>query len=256
MHTPTPTVSPATLAEHRKLTRSAIVVAALSALLAIGFYSLSRAVVRGATGDLDRQAVLAMREPNDLSDPIGPRWVEELGRDFTALGGVGVIALLTFSVVAFFWLSSMHRAAAYVAVASVGALLISSGLKQVFDRPRPDLVPHRSHVYTSSFPSGHSAMSAAAYLTLGLVASQFVARRRLKVLFIGVAMFVTAAVGVSRVYLGVHWPSDVLAGWAVGLSWALVCWVVAVWLQDRGVVEPEQEPIAGEASEVKPAAKR
>jgi undecaprenyl-diphosphatase len=247
-----PAVSPVTLARHRRLTRSAIVLAVLSALLAVGFYSLSRAVVRGATGDVDRRAVLAMRDAGNLSNPLGPRWVEEVGRDFTALGGVAVIMLITFSVVAFFWLSSMRRAAVYVAIASIGSLLISTGLKQLFDRPRPNLVPHGSHVYTSSFPSGHSAMAAAAYLTLGLVASQFVPRRRLKVLFIGVAMFVTAAVGISRVYLGVHWPSDVLAGWAVGLSWALVCWVVAVWLQDHGVIEPEQEPIAGAACETKP----
>ena len=252
MHTPPPTVSPATLARHRRLTRSAIALAVLSAVLAAGFYSLSRAVVRGATGDLDRRAVLAMRVVGDLSDPIGPRWIEEVGRDFTALGGVAVIALLTCSVVAFFWLSSMQRAAVYVAIASLGSLVISSGLKQVFGRPRPNLVPHGAHVYSSSFPSGHSTMAAAAYLTLGLVASQFVPRRRLKVLFIGVAMFVTAAVGVSRVYLGVHWPSDVLAGWAIGLSWALICWVVAVWLQDHGVIEPEQEPMAGEACGVKP----
>jgi undecaprenyl-diphosphatase len=228
-----------------------MVLAVLSALLAAGFYSLSRAVARGATGDLDRRAVLAMRVAGDVSDPIGPRWVEEVGRDFTALGGVAVITLLTGSMVAFFWLSSMQRAAVYVAIASLGSLVISSGLKQVFDRPRPNLVPHGAHVYSSSFPSGHSTMAAAAYLTLGLVASQFVPRRRLKVLFIGVAMFVTAAVGVSRVYLGVHWPSDVLAGWAIGLSWALICWVVAVWLQDHGVIEPEQEPMAGEACDVK-----
>src|SRR5829696_1350868 len=138
---PPPTVSPATLARHRRLTRSAIALAALSALLAVGFYTLSRAVVRGATGDVDRQVVLAMREAGNLSDPIGPRWIEEVGRDFTALGGVAVIGLLSFSVAAFFWLSSMRRAAIYVAIASLGSLLISSGLKQLFDRPRPSLVP-------------------------------------------------------------------------------------------------------------------
>jgi undecaprenyl-diphosphatase len=255
MQPPPPTVSKATLARHRRLTRPAIALAVVSAMLAVGFYSLSRAVVRGSTGDLDRRAVLAMRDAADLSNPIGPRWVEEMGRDFTALGGVAVITLLTASVVAFFWLSSMRRAAVYVGIACLGSLLISSGLKQMFDRPRPNLVPHGAYVDTSSFPSGHSAMSAAAYLTLGLVASRFVARRRLKVLFIGVAMFATAAVGISRVYLGVHWPSDVLAGWAVGLSWALVCWVVAVWLQDRGVIEPEQEPLAGAAEDANSTAK-
>jgi undecaprenyl-diphosphatase len=82
-------------------------------------------------------------------------------------------------------------------------------------------------------------MAAAVYLTLGMVASRFVPRRRLKVLLIGVAMLVTAAVGVSRVYLGVHWPSDVLGGWAVGASWALVCWCAAIWLQDHGVIEQD-----------------
>jgi undecaprenyl-diphosphatase len=228
-----------------------LALAVLSGLLAAGFYTLSRAVVRGATSDLDRRAILVMRDANDLSDPIGPRWVEEVGRDFTALGGVAVITLLTVAVVAFFWLANMHRAAVYVAAATLGAVVISTGLKELFARPRPNLVPHGSHVYLSSFPSGHSAIAAAAYLTLGLVASQFVVKKRLKALFIGVAMFVTGAVGVSRVYLGVHWPSDVLAGWAVGLSWALVCWIVAVWLQDHGVVEPEQVAIPAETSRQK-----
>jgi len=165
--------------------------------------------------------------------------VEEVGRDMTALGGVAVLALITATVVSFFWLSSMKRAAIYVGIASLGAILLATALKQAFDRPRPDLVPHGSVVYTSSFPSGHSTMAAAVYLTLGMVASRFVPRRRLKVLLIGVAMLVTAAVGVSRVYLGVHWPSDVLGGWAVGASWALVCWCAAIWLQDHGVIEQD-----------------
>jgi undecaprenyl-diphosphatase len=213
--------------------------------LAAGFYSLSRAVEAGVTADVDRELLLAMRTPGDPSDPIGPRWVEEVGRDVTALGGVAVTALLISTVTAFFWLSSMRRAAIYVALASLGAFLIAVSLKHVFERPRPELTPHGVTVYTTSFPSGHSTMSAAVYLTLGMVASRFVKRRRLKVLLVGVAMLVTGAVGVSRVYLGVHWPSDVLAGWAVGFAWALVCWCAATWLQDRGMVEPEVDPAAG-----------
>ncbi|MBL9161131.1 MAG: phosphatase PAP2 family protein [Planctomycetaceae bacterium] len=228
-----------TLAEHRRWTRSALILAVVSALLAMGFFSLSRAVVRGSTGDLDERILLAMRMPDDLADPIGPRWVEEVGRDMTALGGVAVLSLITATVVSFFWLASMRRAAIYVAIAGAGAILLATALKQSFDRPRPDLVPHGSMVYTSSFPSGHSTMAAAVYLTLGMVASRFVPRRRLKILLIGVAMLVTGAVGVSRVYLGVHWPSDVLAGWAVGASWALVCWCVTIWLQDHGVIEQD-----------------
>jgi undecaprenyl-diphosphatase len=225
----------------RRLIQPALVLAALSALLAVGFLTISRAVVAGRTEELDRQLLLAMREPGDLSDPIGPRWVEEVGRDFTALGGVAVLTLITCIATAFFWLSSMHRGALYVAAASLTAMLLSSTLKQAFDRPRPDLVPHGAMVYSSSFPSGHSTMAAAVYLTLGLVASRFVARRRLKALFLVSAILVTAAVGVSRVYLGVHWPSDVLAGWAIGAAWALLCWCAAVWLQQHGMIEQEVE---------------
>ncbi|BBO35498.1 phosphatase PAP2 family protein [Lacipirellula parvula] len=232
-------VASESLAAHRRWAWSALVLAAISAGLAVGFFSLSRAVVRGSTGDLDERILLAMRQPDNLADPIGPRWVEEVGRDFTALGGVAVLSLISATAVAFFWLASMRRAAVYVGIASVGAILLATVLKQSFDRPRPDLVPHGAVVYTSSFPSGHSTMAAAVYLTLGMVASRFVPHWRLKVLLIGVAILVTGAVGVSRVYLGVHWPSDVLAGWAVGTSWALVCWCVTIWLQDHGVIEQD-----------------
>jgi undecaprenyl-diphosphatase len=225
----------------RRLRRSALVLALAlaSAVLAVGFFSLSRAVRGGRTAEIDRRVLLAMRTADDLSDPVGPRWFEELCRDATALGGVGVMALLIGSVTAFFWLSDIHHAAVYVAVACLSAVLLNVGMKRAFDRPRPDLVPQRMHTYTSSFPSGHSTGAAAVYLTLGMVASQFVERRRVKALFLGVAVLVTGAVGASRVYLGVHWPSDVLGGWAVGTAWALVCWCVASWLQDRGVIERE-----------------
>jgi undecaprenyl-diphosphatase len=226
----------------RRLIPPALVLAALSALLAVGFLSISRAVVAGRTDDLDERLLLAMREPGDLSDPVGPRWVEELGRDMTSLGGVAVLTLITGFATSFFWLSSMHHGAVYIAAASLTAMLLSSGLKQAFDRPRPDLVPHGVVVYTSSFPSGHSTMAAAVYLTLGLVASRFVSRRRLKALFLASAVLITGAVGVSRVYLGVHWPTDVLAGWAIGAAWALLCWCAAVWLQARGMIERETDP--------------
>jgi undecaprenyl-diphosphatase len=223
----------------RRLRRSALVFAVISAVLAGGFLALSRAVVTGRTANVDREILLAMREPQDVSDPLGPRWFEEACRDVTALGGGTVLALLTATVTAFFWLALMHRAAIYIVVAIIGAGLLSFTLKAAFDRPRPDLVPHGMSVYASSFPSGHSMLSAAVYLTLGMVASRFVPRRRLKVFFIVVAVGITAAVGASRVYLGVHWPTDVLAGWAVGAAWALVCWCIAACLQDRGVIEQD-----------------
>jgi undecaprenyl-diphosphatase len=109
----------------------------------------------------------------------------------------------------------------------------------LYARPRPDLVPHLSPVYTSSFPSGHSLIAAVVYLTLGSLLASVISRPMLKVYVLSVAMLLTTAVGLSRVYLGVHYPTDVLAGWLAGLVWALLCWLVARVLQRRGRVESE-----------------
>jgi undecaprenyl-diphosphatase len=116
-------------------------------------------------------------------------------------------------------------------------VLLSSLLKLGFDRPRPDLVAHGAQVYSASFPSGHALMSAVAYLTLGALLARVQKGRRLKLYVLAVAVTLTFLIGVSRVYLGVHWPTDVLAGWCIGSAWALTCWVLAIWLQGRGEME-------------------
>lgn len=131
---------------------------------------------------------------------------------------------------------------AFMLAAIIGGVVVSTLLKSLFDRPRPDLVPHLSHVYTSSFPSGHSMLSAIVYLTLGSLLAAVMPSRKLKVYVLAVAIIVTVVVGASRVYLGVHYPTDVLAGWLAGLVWALLCWLIARWLQRRGKVEPESNP--------------
>jgi undecaprenyl-diphosphatase len=109
-------------------------------------------------------------------------------------------------------------------------MLLNLLLKLGFDRPRPDLVPHLTEAYQTSFPSGHSMSSAATYLTLGAMLARVQPSRRLKIYFLSLAIAVMLLVGFSRVYLGVHWPSDVLAGWAAGAIWALACWLLAWWL--------------------------
>ncbi len=203
------------------------------------FAEVADAVTEGDTHALDRSVLVALRNPADLSDPLGPRWLEELGRDFTALGGMGVLTLLTLFVVGYLLIRRKRRAALFAFAAIGGGLLLSTLLKLGFDRPRPDLVPHASHVYTASFPSGHSMLAAVTFLTLGALLARIHAHRRLKVYFFAIAIFLTVCVGVSRVYMGVHWPTDVLAGWAGGASWALLCWLAALWLQHRGHVEEE-----------------
>lgn len=221
--------------------RSADLIVLLSVLAVVvgawAFIEIADEVVEGQTQRFDEWAVRGLREPANAADPLGPPWLEEIGRDLTALGGVAVLSLLTVAVVGYLWLSGKHHAASFVLTATVGGLLLSTLLKGLFDRPRPQVVPHLSHVGTSSFPSGHSMLSAVVYLTLGALLARFVERRRLKLYFLVVALLLTFLVGLSRVYAGVHYPTDVLAGWSAGLVWAMVCWLVARYLQQRGAVE-------------------
>ena len=201
------------------------------------FIGIADEVLEGDTLRLDRWLLLALRASGDPGDPLGPAWLEEMFRDFTALGGFGVLSLLTLASVGYLWLQGLQRIALFVLLAIGGGLLLTLALKSGFDRPRPDLVSHGSMVYTSSFPSGHSMLAAVVYLTGGALLAVVHTARRVRVFLIGCAVLATLLVGVSRVYLGVHWPSDVLAGWAAGAAWAAACWLVAQWLQQHGHIE-------------------
>ena len=203
------------------------------------FVEVADEVMEGETRALDRLLLLALRDPKDSSDPLGPPWVEELGRDLTALGGIGLLSLLSVAVITHLALRRKPKSAAFVAAAVSGALALSLALKGLFGRPRPDLVPQLSHIGTSSFPSGHSMVSAAVYLTLGALLARFESSVLLKVHVLGWSLLLTVLVGLSRIYLGVHWPSDVLAGWAAGGAWSSLCWLIARSLQRRGHVESE-----------------
>jgi len=213
----------------------------IAVLLVMGgiwlFVELAEEMIEGETHAFDETLIIALRNPDDLSDPIGPKWIEEFGRDITALGGMAVVTLLTLAVAGFLLLQQKKRSALFLIAAIAGGIIISNLLKAGFDRPRPDLVPHESYVYTASFPSGHSAMSAITYLTLAALLARGQRRRRVKTYLIALALLITIGVGTSRIYLGVHWPTDVLAGWTLGVSWALVCWLAAGWLQRRGAME-------------------
>ena len=206
-----------------------------------GFIELADEVREGDTQRFDDWAVRAMRRADDPSRPIGPHWLPEVGRDLTALGGVAVLSLTTAFVAGYLLIVRKYHAMWLVLAATLGGLLISTLLKQLIDRARPDLVPHLSNVYTSSFPSGHSMLSAVVYLTLGALLTRLASERRVKLYFLAAALLLTFLVGVSRVYMGVHYPTDVLAGWTAGLVWALLCWLVARHLQRRGAVEKDAD---------------
>lgn len=203
------------------------------------FLEVASEVREGGTDSIDERILRAMRNPVDPTDPVGPPWFEEIMRDFTALGGIGVQTAFVAAVTVFLVLVRKTHAAALLLAAVGGALVLSLLLKHGYDRPRPDLVPHGSIVLTASFPSGHSTLAAATYLTLGALLARVQARRRLKAFAIFVGALLAGLVGVSRVYLGVHWPTDVLAGWTLGAVWASAVWLVARALQSRGRVESE-----------------
>jgi undecaprenyl-diphosphatase len=213
-----------------------------------GFVELTGEVLEGDTQHFDDWAVRSLRRPDDPATPLGPRWLHEVGRDVTALGGVAVLSMVTLFVAGYLLMVRKFHAMWLVLAATFGGLLLSTGLKWVFSRDRPELVPHLSHVYTSSFPSGHAMLSAVVYLTLGSLLARLVPTRVVKVFFIGVAMLLTLLIGVSRVYMGVHYPTDVLAGWTGGLIWALIVWLVARSLQRSGTVEKDTEGADGRAA--------
>jgi len=216
-----------------------LIAALLVAASIWGFVSVAGEVVEGDTKGFDAEILLSLRNPADASDPLGPRWAEEFGRDMTAFGGTGALVLITVFTAGFLWMQGNRRSMLLVLAAIGSGFLMSQLLKYGFDRPRPSLVPHGSFVYTASFPSGHAMMSAVTYLTLAILVARVQTQRRVRAFLIGVAVFLTVLVGVSRVYLGVHWPSDVLAGWTAGAAWAVGWWMIARWLESRGAVEPE-----------------
>lgn len=199
------------------------------------FFNIAGEVMEGDADIVDQQLLLMLRRPSDLSDPIGPPWVEEAMRDITALGGFTFLTIATLVAVLLFSFHGKRRQAWILAGTVLAAQLSSEVLKTFYDRPRPSLVPHHSYVYTQSFPSGHSALAAAVFLTLATLIASVEKRPSSKILIYVLALLVTVGVGFSRVYLGVHWPSDVLAGWSLGATWAFGAWIVLEWMRSRDV---------------------
>jgi undecaprenyl-diphosphatase len=180
----------------------------------------------------DRRLLLALRT-GDKHEPIGPRWVEIMFTDITSLGSTTVLALVTLAVVGYLLFARKTGAAWMMLGAVAGGTLLNNLMKLVFERPRPDLVAHIVETQTTSFPSGHAMISAITYLTIGAIMARVQEHRAVRIYIVAMAVITTVLVGVSRVYLGVHWPSDVLAGWCAGASWAMMCWLVALYLQRR-----------------------
>jgi undecaprenyl-diphosphatase len=201
----------------------------LFALITLAFVGAER-LIGGDGTSFDHELLVSLRTPGDPADPWGSAQFEEAVRDITALGSFAVLTLVTLITVGFLVALKRHAEAAMMGFAAIGGQMLSEMMKAYFDRPRPDFVAHIVETTSASFPSGHAMMSAAIYLSIGAMLARVQAKRRLKTYIHATALLLTLMVGTSRVYLGVHYPTDVLGGWCLGAAWAIVCWSVLAWL--------------------------
>lgn len=194
------------------------------ALLVGGFGLIADEMSEGDTLSFDRAVLMLFRSSGDPTLPAGPGWLPEAMRDVTSLGSFVVLGLLVVLIALFLIMSRRVRTALFLVVAVVSGSILSTVLKTMFNRPRPDLTGI-AKVFTASFPSGHATVSAVVYLTLGALLAGTAESRPLRIFFVSAAVLLTLIVGISRLYLGVHYPTDVAAGWALGAAWAILCWV-------------------------------
>ncbi|WP_404925807.1 phosphatase PAP2 family protein [Mesorhizobium sp. ORM16] len=204
-----------------------------------GFVELVEVARATTPHAFDAEIMLAFRQAGQPGIPIGPPWMERAMRDITSLGSTSVLVLITAATIIYLLLIRRPGTALLIFVAVAGGQMLSSLLKLGVDRPRPELVSHLVNETSLSFPSGHAMLSAVTYLTLGSLAARFLQGRTTKIYVLALAVLTTVLVGISRIYLGVHWPSDVLAGWCAGFAWAMLCWLAARVLQRRRVVRDD-----------------
>lgn len=216
-------------------------IAAASGLL-LAFLSIADEVLEGETEAFDNAILMVFRDPGNVDQVIGPSWVHEMVRDITALGSFSLLGLVVVGVCAYLVMVRLKAAALLLIVSVLGGTLLSTFLKMGYNRPRPDLTA-MSEQFTASFPSGHAMLSAVTFLTIGAILARLAPRRNLKIFAIAGAVLLTLMVGFSRLYMGVHYPSDIVAGWCLGAAWAMVCSAIAFKLQRTGAVEtPAPEP--------------
>lgn len=197
---------------------------ALAGFVLLALFLLATQVMRGGAFALDRQLLLALRGTDGA--PIGSERLTSMVRDVTALGGTTVLTIVVAFVALLLASMGRWRTGALVALACASGSWANVLFKQLVARTRPDLVPHLMTESSNSFPSGHAANSAIVYLTLATLAWPMLRRPAARAFAMTAAVALVVAIGASRVYLGVHWPSDVLAGWLFGALWAIGWWQI------------------------------
>jgi undecaprenyl-diphosphatase len=217
------------LRSERRLPLRLILLLGGTALTALLFLWLWSEIAEGELNAIDREILLAFRNSADLTTMAGPTWLRQTMLDFTTLGGTTVIILMIVGSATFLYMKGAHRMALVIVGATISGSIMVTLLKGFFQRPRPTLVDHLVIEHSASYPSGHAANSAIVYLTIAVLFLRAEPSLKTRIFVLSAALLLTFAVGVSRVALGVHWPSDVLAGWMFGISWACL-WALLVKL--------------------------
>jgi undecaprenyl-diphosphatase len=197
------------------------------------FAEVTEKVLEGRAGFIDHSVLLALRAPGEQPAPIGPAWVQAMARDVTAMGSAVVLGSTTAAVAGFLLLAGRARTALFVVLSTLSGTLTMLLLKEGFDRPRPSLLTQGDHAMAASFPSGHAMVSTLVYLTLAALLTRLLPTPALKLYVLAAALLLSVAIGLSRIYLGMHWPTDVMAGWAAGAAWALASRTLVEYLAFR-----------------------
>lgn len=206
------------------------------------FVVLAGEITEGDTQKFDERILLALRRGDDLHTPIGPAWLKGAMLDITALGGPICLGIFSAALIGLLFIEGQRRVAWLSVLAICGGTSLSFALKELFGRARPSIVPHLREVTSTSFPSGHAMSAAVVYLTIGVMLAKAVRGKWAKAYCMSWGAMLALLVGTSRIYLGVHYPSDVLGGWIAGLTWASGCWIVSQFIPTMQLVPEPEEP--------------
>lgn len=205
------------------------------------FFIIAAEVADGEHLAVEKELMEALRT-GEPPRAIGPDWLVRIARDVTALGSIVVLTTITTLVVGFLLITRRFGAALFLVLTAGGGQFLNSALKLFYRRERPDLDFRWIEIHSPSFPSGHATSSAVIYLTLAVLLARLTEKTREKVYIVGSALALSFLVGVTRVYLGVHYPTDVVAGWALGIAWAQLCWFAARAIGRRRLAQQASGP--------------
>jgi undecaprenyl-diphosphatase len=187
-----------------------------------GFAFIVALVETGHITAFDEAGLRLWRESSDLALPHGPAWLRDAVRDYTALGGALLRNLFALGAIMALSFLKLRREAILFALTIGTGWMVEYGLKVLIGRPRPTIVPHLMEAGGNSFPSSHSFNAAVVYIAMALAFAAISPRRSVRWTVVAGAMLLTLLVALSRVWLGVHYPTDAIAGWLGGAGWAFM----------------------------------